>query len=56
MEALNTGQEFPSAQLSLTHFIDKHYLLGCCLVEIFQEHDMAAFLIEMLIKQGVAVR
>ena len=29
MEAVNTGKEFPSAQLSLTDFIEKHYL-PCC--------------------------
>jgi hypothetical protein len=29
MEAVNTGKEFPSAQLSLTDFIEKHYLPWC---------------------------
>jgi hypothetical protein len=29
MEAVNTGKEFPSAQLSLTDFIGKHYLPWC---------------------------
>ena len=29
MEAVNTGREFPSAQLSLTDFIENHYLPWC---------------------------
>ena len=29
MEAVNSGKDFPSAQLSLTDFIEKHYLPWC---------------------------
>lgn len=29
MESVNTGKEFPTAQLSLTDFVEKHYLPTC---------------------------